>query len=237
MCKAYNSQTKEGNKTSLSMFTRIFNTEYNIGFSSPALDCCSLCTKLRHSIKNEKDKEKKAQAMLNLRVHTRRSKAFYQLSKENPPESYTFCFDLQQVQPLPRTPLNDAFYSYQISYYVFCCVAMTSRNPTFYSWTENLAGRGSEQIGSALLNYLDPLELKEIKVLRLFCDGCGRQNKNSHVVHALFYWLKEKSPQNLLKIIMYFPVRGHSFLPADSLRPCREKIAKTPYHSEYRRVC
>lgn len=103
LCKAYNSQTKEGNKTSLSMFTRIFNTEYNIGFSSPALDCCSLCTKLRHSIKNEKDKEKKAQAMLNLRVHTRRSKAFYQLSKENPPESYTFCFDLQQVQPLPRT--------------------------------------------------------------------------------------------------------------------------------------
>lgn len=106
---------------------------------------------------------------------------------------------------------------------------MTSRNPTFYSWTENLAGRGSEQIGSALLNYLDPLELKEIKVLRLFCDGCGGQNKNSHVVHALFYWLKEKSPQNLLKIIMYFPVRGHSFFPADRVfGRVEKKLRKHP---------
>lgn len=32
---------------------------------------------------------------------------------------------------------------------------------------------------------------------------------------SLMQWLYVKSPQNIKEIKLYFPVRGHSFLPAD----------------------
>ncbi|CAH0562897.1 unnamed protein product [Brassicogethes aeneus] len=51
--------------------------------------------------------------------------------------------------------------------------------------------------------------------LRLFCYGCGGQNRNSHIIHTLYYWLKLKSPPALSEDIITYPVRGHSFLPAD----------------------
>lgn len=44
---------------------------------------------------------------------------------------------------------------------------MNSKSPTFYTWTEDLAGRGSVEVGSALLSYLDSLEYDDIRVVRL----------------------------------------------------------------------
>lgn len=213
-------------KVSLSMFSRIFRGDFHIGFSSPASDACGTCMKLEYKIKMEKSNEKKNEFVLEKKIHLTRAKAFYELSKENPPSSLTFCFDLQQVQPLPRTPISDAFYAQQVSYYVFCCVDMGSRHPSFYTWSEDQAGRGSVQIGSALLHHLDSLNLDDIHTLRLFCDGCGGQNKNAHIVHALYYWLKVKSPQNLKEIRITYPVRGHSFLPADRVFGRVEKLLR-----------
>lgn len=225
--KIYNSHQPSQYKSSLSMFSRVFCGEYNIGFSSPAADCCALCIRLKDNIKKEKDPKKKSDLMIERRIHKKRADAFYKLAKENPPNSISFCFDLQQVQPLPRTPISDAFYSHQISFYVFCCVGMNSKSPTFYTWTEVQAGRGSVQIGSALLNYLDSLDLHGIEVLRLFCDGCGGQNKNAHIVHALYFWLQNRSPRTLNEIQLTFPVRGHSFLPADRVFGRVEKCLRT----------
>lgn len=65
-----------------------------------------------------------------------------------------FCFDLQQVQPLPRTPIQESFYSRQINYYNLCFVGMDSRNPSFYQWSEDQGGRGATEVGSALLHHL-----------------------------------------------------------------------------------
>lgn len=112
--KLYN--TKNDNmQVSISTFSRVFRKEFHIGFSSPASDSCGTCMRLTYKIKTEKNKEKKNEFILEKKVHLTRAKAFYQLSKENPPSSLTFCFDLQQVQPLPRTPISDAFYAQQVS--------------------------------------------------------------------------------------------------------------------------
>lgn len=214
--KMYNSQCNNPtDHCSLTMFKVIFRTKFNIGFSSPASDSCAFCTRMRHKIKIEKDANKKNDLMIQLRIHQKRANAFYKLTKQTPLESLSFCFDMQQVQPLPKTPINDAFYAQQISFYIFCCVDMKAKQPTFFTWTEEMAGRGSVEVASALLEYLNSLNLAGIKLLRLFCDGCGGQNKNSHLIHALYFWLKKKSPAHLTEILLTFPVRGHSFLPAD----------------------
>lgn len=102
---------------------------------------------------------------------------------------------MQQVQPLPKTPIGESFYLRQISYYTFCCVRTnTSAPPVFYTWTEDEAERGCIEVGSALLDYIRSLEISpQVDTLRLFCDGCGCENKNSHVIHTLLFWLHNEA--------------------------------------------
>lgn len=239
--KLYNESVPPELQVKPTMFWEVFVNDFNIGFRSPTSDACSTCILLNNRIAAETDPKKKKTHQIEKRVHKLRAQYFYKMAKMSDPDSLTFCFDLQQVQPLPRTPIQDAFYARQISFYNFCIVAMDSRNPKFYQWSEDLSGRGSTEVGSALLHYLNGIDLAGISVLRLFCDGCGGQNKNSHIVQALLFWLVNKSPENLKEILLTFPVRGHSFLPADRVFGRVEKeirtkpviISKDEYYSIY----
>ncbi|GBP33253.1 hypothetical protein EVAR_5207_1 [Eumeta japonica] len=91
---------------------------------------------------------------------------------------------------------------------------MPTKEPNFFIWTEDQAKKGSIEIASAL-TYLNSADLSGVEVLRLFADGSGGQNKNSQVVHMSIFWLKSHLLANVAKIVLIFPVRGHSFLPAD----------------------
>lgn len=245
--KMYNSScgASQQLKSTYSMFYKIFVTEFNIGFQGPAADVCSYCTRLKHKIKNEKNDKEKVKAITEKRIHQLRSNAFYELLKMEHDNAITFCFDMQQVQPLPKTPVGEAFYLRQISYYTFCCVKTgKSLKPQFYTWTENQASRGCTEVASALLHYISNLEIgPETTTLRLFCDGCGGQNKNSHVIHTLLFWLQQ-SKSNIQRIELHFPVRGHSFLPADrvfgiverKLRKVSTILVKEDYHAIYQEV-
>ena len=72
----------------------------------------------------------------------------------------------------------------QLSLYNFCVVPLDSKDPMFYSWDESQSARGSTEVGSAVYDYLKKLKLEaDVYHLRLFCDGCGGQNKNSHIIH------------------------------------------------------
>nr|CAI5846099.1 unnamed protein product [Callosobruchus analis] len=154
--------------------------------------------------------------------------------------SFTFCFDLQQVQLLPRTNINDAFYSHQVSFYCLSCVSTDSRNPIFYTWTENKAGRESTEVASALINFLGSQTYDGVSTVRLFCDGCPGQNRNSHIVHALYFWMRFNTPVHLTEIQLIFPVRVHSFLPADRCFKRVEKLLRKPptlsFTKEYKHI-
>lgn len=161
------------------MFYKMFHGEFNIGFPTPS-DVCSTCTLLMNKIKYEKDPTKKVELMTQKRIHKLRANAFYEIMKTSVPDSVALCFELQQVLPLPRTPIGECFYGRQISVYNFCIFNIDNNKPYFYVWDETQANRGSVEIGSALYSYLSSLDIpNNVKVLRLFCDGCGGQNKNS----------------------------------------------------------
>lgn len=135
--------------------------------------------------------------------------------KERPENTLSFCFDLQQVQVLPKLPIQEAIYARQLAYF-FCITDLDSVDPVFYSWTENQTSRGAIQISSASTDFLSKLDiLPETRSVRLFCDGCPGQNKNSHIVHVIMTWMPQKAPKNVENVSITFPVRGHSFLPAD----------------------
>lgn len=59
------------------LFYKIWNKEYNIGFSTPSSDVCNVCTLWDNRIKIEQDQQKKQELMVQKRVHKLRAKAFY----------------------------------------------------------------------------------------------------------------------------------------------------------------
>lgn len=181
------------------------------------------------------------------KVHKARAKGFHQCMRSSPPNSVSYCFDLQQVQYLPKLPIGEVFYKRQLALYAFCVCRVEPgrpRSPEFYTWMQHEGDRGSEEISSALVHFLDSNQSfwsPDTDTLYLFCDGCGGQNKNQHVVHSLAFWLHHHSPPCMTKIVMVFPVRGHSFLPADGvfghveqdLRKIPEIVRPDDYHNIY----
>lgn len=166
--------------------------------------------------------------------------------KQDPPNTISLCFDLQQVQYLPRITIGEAFYKRQLPFYSFCVVPPgKNKSATFFTWNATEGHRGSEEIASALLHYLNKEKSKwapGITKVRLFCDGCGGQNKNRHIIQSLAFWLANSDLENLQSIEMFFPVRGHSYLPADrvfgrvekQMRRIKEVILPSEYNAIYR---
>lgn len=132
---------------------------------------------IKNAIKQNNNTENKAGLMRELRVHKVRANTFYKLLEEDPDKSITFCFDLQQIHPLPKSPIQDAFYLRQIRFYSCCSAAVSSRSPVFYTWSEDQAGRGTTEIGSALIAHLVSLFLTDKNFVRLFCDSCLGRTK------------------------------------------------------------
>nr|CAH7732108.1 unnamed protein product [Callosobruchus chinensis] len=130
--RMYNTESQSDLHVTLSMFKRLFYSEFNIGFSSPASDVCGTCLNLKNAIKKDNEDRLKTE----LKVHQIRANAFYKLMGNGAIDAISICFDLQQVHPLPKTPIQDAFYKRQISFYTFCCVDVKSRFPVFYTWNE-----------------------------------------------------------------------------------------------------
>ena len=241
----YNNSVPDNLKVKKSFFTKNFTTKFNLGFGTPASDTCSYCLRLHHEIKIAFDKINKQELITELRIHKIRAKQFHKLLKEEPYGSKTFVFDMQQVQVLPKLSIGEAYYSRKISHYSLCVTDVETKDPTFYLWTEMQAGRGSEEVASVITNFLSSSQLdSSTTTIRLFADGCGGQNKNQHVMHALAFWLLKEAPPHVTEISVFFPVRGHSFLPADrvfgrvekELMKIPEIFNPTDYEKVYRSV-
>lgn len=189
---------------------------------------CGFCVRTQTLINNSKDKTEIDRLKVTLRVHKLRAKQFFALMEENPLNSVSYCFDLQQVQVLPKVTIQDAFYAQQLSFYCFCVTDINIKTPVFYTWMEHQAKRGSAETSSALRNFLNKQEFgPQIKVVRLFADDCAGQNKNAHMMHMLMLWLSEDSPKTVESVLVVFPVRGHSYLPADRVFGQIEKVTRS----------
>lgn len=160
----------------------------------------------------------------------------------------TLCFDCQQNQPLPKLSVGEIFYSQQV--WMYNCTVLQlekdkkNKNIAHYTWLETQSSRGSNEIASALRHYIHNLEnkLKEEKkrdiVLRLFSDSCCSQNKNT-IMMATLMSIAERS--NIFKkIIHFYPIRGHSFMPPDrvfgNIEKCYRKTESITVPSQYYKI-
>lgn len=86
--------------------------------------------------------------------------------------------------------------------------------------------KGSNEIVSAVFLRLCNLDLNGIHAVRLVCDGCGGQNKNSIMIGMVAYWVSVKAPTHIKCVELIFPVAGHSYIPPDRVFVQIEKKVK-----------
>lgn len=121
LCAMYNTENSDLT-VKYSYFFKTFCNNFNIGFGSPASDVCSLCFSLKSKMQQYKaEKKPVASIMTDLRIHRLRAKQFTKFMKEDDINTISYCFDMQQVQPLPKLPIGESFYLRQLSFYNFLC--------------------------------------------------------------------------------------------------------------------
>lgn len=94
------------------------------------------------------------------------------------------------------------------------------KNIHLCTWLECKSARGSNEIVSALFNFLDGMteerrfKRKKYPTLSLFSDSCPGQNKNYTMILALLMYVNSPACK-FKKIHFTFPVRGHSYMTPD----------------------
>ncbi|PSN40966.1 hypothetical protein C0J52_22716 [Blattella germanica] len=120
-------------------------------------------------------------------------------------------FDFVQNLPLPFMPVQEMFCLRKLWYYVFNIHAIGRGTSVFYTYTEDEALRGPNEVCSCVLDFINQIS-EEVKILYVFNDACAGQNRN----HTLTRLLATLTMNGRFSVIhQFYPIRGHSFLPCD----------------------
>ena len=88
-----------------------------------------------------------------------------------------------------------------------------------YLWSEVDGHRGSDEIGSCLLSYLQSLP-EHVKKIDFFSDNCRGQNKNIQIAAVCLYAVK--NIDHLDEIVHTFLENGHTMMKCDSMHAAVE---------------
>ncbi|CAH1959718.1 unnamed protein product [Acanthoscelides obtectus] len=169
-------------------------------------------------------------------LHHRKAEAGYRFLKEDIESSkvsttkHVLCIDMQQVLFCPTLTHSSVFYQRQYSCYNICIHNGGLNNARMNLWHESIAVRGSAEIVSALLAYIedhfDILKPGEERHLILWSDRCVGQNNNWKVVNLCHYLVQ---CHYFTIVEQKFLCSGYSFLPCDrnfALIEQRKKVCK-----------
>lgn len=214
-------------------YRKIFTTCSNISFGYPRSDTCSICDTFLANVKclekninqqyNEFERKRLEHDLRKItitnNVHKANAQEFYSRKRKSKVASRhdvtkeSICIDYGKNLPLPNITTNDVYYKRQLSMYIFNIHVLSTGRSFFYVYLENVGKKGSDDVSSLLhdflYNHLDP----NVKILEIFCDSCGGQNKNYTVFRFLHYVVNEEKRLDYIKVI--FPIRGHSYMEPD----------------------
>jgi len=195
-------------------YRHVFTHEFNLRCFPPNKDQCSLCNSYYEATgedpllakKLEDHKQRKKESMEEKANDEQRA------SKDN-----TFAavsFDLEAVLVTPHAGDAQIYYKCKLAVYNFTLYETASHQGYCYVWDEMEGGRGSNEIASALMDYLKNL-LPTITHVATFSDTCSGQNRNVYIAAAMLFAIQ--TIPNLHVVDMKFMECGHSYLEADSM--------------------
>lgn len=194
------------------VYSNIFSSKFNLSFGQPRSDTCAVC-----DAKEDDDDHKN-----RYRKAFEEQKVSRQRAKTTEGVLY-LTMDLQQVMPLPKITTNRAFYLRQLSFYNFGIHSISTDGTISYmmNWTENVAGRGANEILSCLYDFI--LNIGPKTNLEAWSDSCPGQNKNFYLIAFYQYLILH----GYFKTVDHkFPEVGHSYLDSDRDFGRIEKLLK-----------
>ena len=219
MYDLYKAFCNNSKSVSLATYKSTFYTKFDLKFKPPKKDTCVTCDTFKVKILSALDHEKE-----NLQTahdsHVQESKNLRDkmnedlLESKTNPELETLTFDMQKTHPIPKIPTGIAYYKRQLNFYNLGIHVGSQNQGIFNVWTENDAGKGTQEVGSCLLKYIKEHIRAPVKELRLWSDSCGGQNRSIKLVLLLIHALLNHP--TIEKITLRFLLSGHSFLPNDS---------------------
>lgn len=207
---------------SQAVFRRIFREqEPPLAIFKPKKDQCTLCNEAERLKPNITEKHKEHIERKTVIASMKEADA---LSAKGNPKILYGSFDLQAVLTLPFAGDCQIYYTRKLSVFNFCIFDSYGQGSCFL-WDETNGKKGSAEIGSCLLWYIENLH-PEIEHVVLYSDTCGGQNRNQNVVAALLFAINRPSESKLQTIDLKFLESGHSYMEADSIHAAIEKSKK-----------
>lgn len=216
------------------IFRRIFNTKFNLSFKKRCTDTCKTCDEIHSAINSTvttKQRKKQLQKLetvhKNLVEHTNEM-FFKDVEFSQTPENGTvvLTFDLQKTLQTPLLSTSVAFYKRQLWTYNFCIYNETDRKAYMFVWSEDVASRGAQEVGSCVLKYLNEYLPPNIINVIFYSDACGGQNRNIKMSLILKKYLHSETNTSVQKIVHNFFVSGHSYNACDRCFGLIEKKAR-----------
>jgi len=157
----YTEKCKEDNMSSSYLvkeesYRNIFCTRFNLNFGNPKSDTCSRCDSDQVSDTN----------------HIQQYKNAFEVQRKDKEKvllDCTICYltmDLQQTMPLPKLSTSKAFYLRQLWFYNFGVHTLSADNgyqPFMFTRTEDIGGKGSNEVGSCLLYFVQIMKTIALK--------------------------------------------------------------------------
>ncbi|CAG9765712.1 unnamed protein product [Ceutorhynchus assimilis] len=205
-----------------SAYENIFNADFNIGFHKPKKDQCSTCETFRNS--NEEDRkqiEKSHLKHLKDKDLSREEKAKDVQEAKTEKDKMVAVYDLEAVLPSPCGEISDFYYKSKLATYNFTVYDIAQKQGYCYVWSEHIAKRGANEIGSCVMYFLQQNAVG--KSIVFYSDNCAGQNKNRFVAAMYLYAV---SKFDIPEITHKFLVTGHTQNEGDSMHSCIEKEKK-----------
>lgn len=196
----------------LMSFTKIFD-RYNLKFKGRNKDCCKTCDFLHARSKTGEDVEEVLKSHHEKAESLRNSMREDLKAAESDATLEVLTFDFQKVHPLPSFETSIMYYLRKLANLNFGIHSGKSNKAFFYNWIETEAGRGADEVGSCLRNYIMNYVKNPVTSIVLYSDCCGGQNRNFKLCLILQKVLHDHP--SLQSITLRFLQSGHSYLPND----------------------
>lgn len=217
-----------------SYYNKVFTEDFNIGFHVPTKDRCDTCTTYEKTKELSQDENSNVPAVLIETLeekqisHIRRKKSAQEtkeMDKQRTDGLRTITFDLQQVLTAPRLFNGAAYYKRKLNCYNLTVYELQTKRGFCYTWHEGEASRGTNEISSCLVKYLNRIDSEGgVTKVIMYSDTCGGQNRNKIFCTSMIHFLTTSTNINTIEH-KYFE-SGHSHMECDSMHSAIERSFK-----------
>lgn len=126
---------------------------------------------------------------------------------------------------IPSSPASLLYYLRKLNVYNFTIYEAAEPNNGYcFFWNEINGKRGSCEIGSCLLNFVNNHVPPHVNHITIFSDTCGGQNRNVQIMALYLHIVRTHPTINVIE--QKFMESGHSYMEVDSMHSSIEKAQK-----------